>query len=185
MLNSLDRGVFETPEFDISVKLSAMMGSPDLDFVLTGSRFFLPRMYHQRNSVNGDNRDWDFFIQETPESKAWLEKNRFALIWNSETGFTEQDPEKRVGDGSYHFITQDCVTHYRYSSQVGPMPFSPATTSHIDVQVMSNAALKLAIQQELSDNVTLRQMLGEPESSKQMKRDIWATAYKLAKMNEG
>lgn len=53
----------------------ALLHSAPFDFHLTGSRFF-----ETENSFS----DWDFFAQDSPETRDWLRRNDFTYVSNED-----------------------------------------------------------------------------------------------------
>lgn len=74
MLNNIDLGIItKHHNIDVSSILFKLQNS-DLDFYLTGSRFF---------NTNNKNSDYDFFVEDTPGVRQFLKSLGFEKLNNS------------------------------------------------------------------------------------------------------
>ncbi len=60
-----------------------LMEKSNIQFVLTGSRFFDP------DYPDGGERDWDFFTEDCEEARVFLDQNEFVDISKSSVGYMD------------------------------------------------------------------------------------------------
>mgnify|MGYP000864027683 CR=1 FL=1 len=121
MLNNIDLG-------DVSSILFKLQNS-DLDFYLTGSRFF---------NNHRENSDYDFFVEDSPGVRQFLKSLGFSKLNNSA------------------YLDDNTVVVYRYMPKsdcyITNDGYTIKNHNHIDIQIVVDAVKKQSVQNIMKYN---------------------------------